>query len=256
MKKSLKALYLSFYDAFRLDFSYHASALTLQLLLVLAPMFVFFTAIITHTPYMDLKKIEQFIVEHFPRQTHTILNEIFKVQKYGNIASAVSLALSYFFSVSFIKKIARSFYYVVEDKFRKKHEFFFWIFLPISFVFFGILSSLFFSISVFLKLHFKEIPKFLPDVVSSLPFFFFIIVLYISFIKIEKKLSLLFSGMFIFFTNVLLQYSFTLYTSYIFKGSVLYGSLSSIVLFLIWLNVNFIVILVGARYIYRYETIK
>ena len=256
MKKIFKALYLAFYDAFKQDFSYHASALTLQLLLVLAPMFVFFTAVITHTPYMDLKKIEQFIVENFPTQTHTILNEIFKVQKYGNIASAVSLALSYFFSVSFIKKVARSFFYVVEDRFRKKHEFFFWIFLPVSFVFFGILSSFFFSISVFLKIHFKELPKLLPDIVSSFPFFLFILLLYISFIKIEQKLSLLFSGLFVFITNVLLQYLFTLYTSYIFKGSVLYGSLSSIVLFLIWLNVNFIVILIGARYIYRYETLK
>ena len=256
MKKSIKALYLASYDAFKEDFSYHASALTLQLILVLAPMFVFFTAIITHTPYMDLRKIEQFIVEHFPQQTHTILNEIFKVQKYGNIASVLSLALSYFFSVSFIKKMARSFYYVVEDRFRKKHEVFFWIFLPVSFVFFGILSSLFFSISVFLKIHFKGIPKLLPDVVSSFPFFLFIILLYISFIKIEKKLSLIFSGIFVFIANVLLQYLFTLYTSYIFKGSLLYGSLSSIVLFLIWLNINFIIILVGARYIYRYETIK
>ncbi len=256
MKDTVKALYLSFYDAFKQDFAYHASALTLQILLVLAPMFVFFTAIITHTPFMDLTKIEQFIVEHFPKQTHTILNEIFKIQKYGNIASVVSLALSYFFSVSFIKKVAKSFHYVVEDKFRKKHEIFFWIFLPISFVFFGILSSLFFSISVFLKLHFREVPKFLPDIISSMPYFLFILVLYISFIKIEKKFSLLFSGLFVLFTSIFLQYLFTLYTSYIFKGSVLYGSLSSIVLFLIWLNVNFIVILIGARYIYRYETIK
>ncbi len=256
MNKGLKALYLSLYDAVKEDFSYHASALTLQFLLVLAPMFVFFTAIIAHTPYLDIQKIEQFIVEHFPRQTHTILNEIFKIQKYRNIASIVSLALSYFFSVSFIKKVAKSFSYVVEDRFKKKHEFFFWIFLPVSLVVFGILSSIFFSISVFLKIHFKGIPKILPDVVSSLPFFLFILILYLSFIKVERKLSLFFSGVFVFVVSVTLQYLFTLYTSYIFKGSVLYGSLSSIVLFLIWLNVNFVVILTGARYIYRYETLK
>ncbi|WP_461829347.1 YhjD/YihY/BrkB family envelope integrity protein [Aquifex sp.] len=256
MKRGLKALYLSLYDAVKEDFSYHASALTLQLLLVLAPMFVFFTAIIAHTPYLDIQKIERFIVEHFPSQTHKILNEIFKIQKYGNIASAVSLALSYFFSVGFIKKIAKSFSYIVEDRFKKKHEFFFWIFLPVSLVLFGILSSIFFSVSVFLKIHFKDMPKILPDVVSSLPFFLFILILYLSFVRIDRKVSLLFSGLFVFGVSVLLQYLFTLYTSYIFKGSVLYGSLSSVVLFLIWLNVNFIVILVGARYIYRYETLK
>ncbi len=255
MKKSLKALYLAFYDAFREDFSYHASALTLQLLLVLAPMFVFFTAVITHAPFIDLKKTEEFIVEHFPEQTHVILNEIFKLQKYGNIASAISLMLSYFFSVSFIKKVARSFYYVVGEKFKKKHEFFFWISLPFGFVLFGILTSLFFSISVYLKIHFKGIPRLLPDIVSFFPFFFFVLMLYVSFIKIEKKHSLILSGIFTFVASVLLQYLFTLYTSYIFRGSVLYGSLSSIVLFLIWLNVNFIVILVGARYIYRYDNL-
>ena len=256
MKKSFKALYLSLYDAIKEDFSYHASALTLQLLLVLAPMFVFFTAIITHTPFMDIKKIESFIVEHFPKQTHVILNEIFKVKKYGNVASVVSLAVSYFFSVNFVKKISRSLYYVVGEKFKKKHEFFFWISLPLGLIFFGFLSSFFFSVSVFLKIYFKEIPKILPDIVSSLPFFVFIILLYLTFIEIRKKLSLLLTGIFVFVAGVLLQYLFTLYTSFLFKGSVFYGSLSSIILFLLWLNINFIVVLVGARYIYRYENLS
>ncbi|NPB08193.1 MAG: hypothetical protein GXN96_04610 [Aquificae bacterium] len=252
----LRALFLSLVDAFREDFSYHASALTLQFLLVLAPMLIFFTAITSLTPFVNFQTIQEFIEREFPSQTHAVLKEIFKVKQYGKVASFLSLILSYLFSVNFVKKLSRSFTYVVGELHRKRGELFLSFFLPVLLVLLGLSVSLFFSVSLFLKVYMKGVFSFVPDLVSSLPVFLTVLVLYTSFVKVRSPKILLLAGGFVFLGVFLLQALFTLYTSYIFKGSLLYGSLSSIILFLLWLQANFLLILVGARLITRYESLS
>jgi len=41
------------------------------------------------------------------------------------------------------------------------------------------------------------------------------------------------------------------YVANLFKGSLLYGSLSTVVIFLLWINILFLILLGGARMIYR-----
>jgi len=47
------------------------------------------------------------------------------------------------------------------------------------------------------------------------------------------------------FLMFLLQLGFTWYIVHIFKGSVLYGSLSTVIVFLLWINLLFLTILFG-----------
>jgi len=253
LKKLINGLILSFWDAFRYDYSYHASALTLQLLLVLAPLTVFVAALSSYLGFIKLNLLEELLREHFPKQTHAVITEILKAKEQGKTASIISLLVSYFFSVSFIKKIAKSLSYVVEERVRTVHEVFFWIGFPVLLTLLSFVTGASFYISIVLKTHLKE-AGFLSHMVSSLPLLFLIISVYWSFIKIEKKISLFISSFLVYLFASLLQYLFTLYTVYVFKGSVLYGSLSTIVLFFLWLNFNFVLFLIGARFIERYES--
>ncbi|AAC06719.1 YhjD/YihY/BrkB family envelope integrity protein [Aquifex aeolicus] len=253
LRKLLNALFLCLWDAFRYDYSYHASALTLQLLLVLAPLIVFLAALSSYLGFIKLDLLEEVLREHFPKQTHAVIAEILKAKEQGKTASLISLLVSYFFSVNFVKKIAKSLSYVVERKKRDVHEVFFWVGFPILLVLFSFVTGMSFYVSILLKTYFKGI-GFLSNLASSLPLLFLVISLYWSFIKINRKISLLISSFLVYFFASLLQYIFTLYTVYVFKGSVLYGSLSTIVLFFLWLNFNFLLFLVGARFIERYES--
>ena len=252
LKKLLNALILSFWDAFRQDYTYHASALTLQLLLVLAPLTVFIAALSSYLGFIKLNLLEELLREHFPKQTHAIIAEILKAKEQGKTASLISLLVSYFFSVNFVKKIAKSLSYVVEKNVRSVHEVFFWIGFPVLLVLFSFITGASFYVSIVLKTYLKE-AGILSHLASSLPLLFLVISVYWSFIKVNKKLSLLISSLVVYFFASLLQYIFTLYTIYVFRGSVLYGSLSTIVLFFLWLNFNFVLFLVGARFIERYE---
>jgi len=251
----LRALYLSVYDALREDFTYHASALTLQLLLVLAPMLLFFVTLSFYTPLVDFEKLEAFLEREMPSQTSTILRELLKVKEHGKTVSLFSLFLSYFFSVNFVRKVSRSFYYIVEERHLKRSNLFFLVSLPIWFLLFGISVSVLFSLSVYLKAKLPGMLKTLPDLFASVPVMATVFALYVAFIRAKRKEAYLLAILIVFLGTFLLQFLFTLYTAYIFKGSILYGSLSTVILFLLWLNANFTVLLIGARFIERYDSL-
>lgn len=253
MRRVLKVILLSAYDAFNKDFSYHASALSLQLLLVFSPFVIFITSILSYFPIFNLERIETYIEKTVPEKASVIIKEIFKVKKHSKTASIVSILISYFFAVGFLKKFKRAFSYIAPEKTREPPEFFYWIYLPFIFFVFGLFISLTFPVSVALKVLLKGYLKFIYDFVATFPLFILLVIFYTTFLKVKAKKFLLFSSFFIYILLIILNFLFTFYASYIFKGSILYGSLSSLVLFFIWLNLNFLLVLLGARMIYRYE---
>jgi len=246
---------MALYDAFRDDYTYHASALTLQLLLVLAPMLLFLTALSLYAPFLDLNKLEELLERELPAQTGVVLKELMRVKEQAKTVSVFSLALSYLFSVNFVRKLSKSFSYVVEDRHLKRSNLFFLLSLPVWFLLFGASVSLFFSLSVYLKARLPGALKLLPDLVASLPVLATVLSIYASFIKVERKEALLYAIFLVFVGTFALQFLFTLYTAHVFKGSILYGSLSTVILFLLWLNANFTVLLIGARFIERYDAL-
>ncbi|GAB6065365.1 YhjD/YihY/BrkB family envelope integrity protein [Aquifex pyrophilus] len=253
--KFLRAFLLSLYYTFKEDYSYHASALSLNFLLVLSPMLVFFTAISVYLPFVDVSVVEEFLKKELPERTHVLVDELLKAKKYGTVASGVSVVLAYYFSVNFLKKLHRSFKWVVPDKTRSTKELLMWVALPLGLVIFSVVYPLFVSALLILKRLFPEnIVKF-SEVLSALSFSSLVILLYVFFLRIGKKRNLGLLFLFIFLGSFTLQKLFTYYTIYIFKGSVLYGSLSGIFLFFLWLNFNFTLILTGAKLLELYESL-
>ncbi len=250
----LKALFLSLYYTFREDYSYHASALSLNFLLVLSPMLVFFTAISVHLPFVDVSVVEDFLKKELPERTHVLIDELLKAKKYGTVASGVSVVLAYYFSVNFLKKLHRSFKWVVPQKTRTTKEILMWIALPLGLIIFSVVYPLFVSALLILKKFFPEnIVKF-SEVLSALSFSSLVILLYLFFLKINRKRNIGLIFLFIFLGSFILQKLFTYYTIYLFKGSLLYGSLSGIFLFFLWLNFNFTLILTGAKLLELYDS--
>jgi len=255
-RKFIKAFLLSVGDVVKGGYTYHSGALTYHFLLSLAPLTIVLVNLLSLLPVMDPRNIEEITDKIFPQYTLKIVHEILEVQKRSRETSILALLLSYFFSVGFVKHIGRAFSLVSEGRMGEKREIFYWFFMPVFLLGTVVLISLSFFLSVYLKL---IIPKGFALVVEAsyiLPGTIVIFLLYLSFLRSEKKVAFLFLTSFTVSALLyLMQFLFSFYLAKIFRGNILYGSLSSVVVFLIWMNLIFLTLLFGARLIYREENL-
>lgn len=255
-KKFLKAFLLTAGDILRGGYTYHSGALTYHFLLSLAPLTIVLVNLLSLLPAMDPRKIGEITDRIFPQYTLKIVHEILEVQRRSKETSALALLLSYFFSVGFVKHIGRAFSLVSEGKMGEKREVFYWVFMPVFLLGVVALISLSFFLSVYLKFILPKGFALLIEVFYILPGTVTVFLLYLSFLKVKKNLfSLLLSSFIVATLLYIMQFVFSFYLAKIFKGNILYGSLSSVVVFLLWMNLIFLALLFGARLIYREENL-
>ncbi len=251
IRKLPKALILSVFDIFDKGYTYHSGALAFQMLLSLVPMMVIAVNVLPLLPFADLREIESFLIRWFPQQAQKVVQELLNLQQKGTSTSVIALGLAYFFSVGFIKKLSMSFRFITEDRFRERGELFFWVFMPLLFLAGVILFSLTFFLSIYVKLLLPEIFPRLLEFFYILPLGAIICILYASFLHTGFSLSVILVSYLTAGAVALVQWGFTLYVSHIFKSSLVYGSLSGVILFLVWLNFLFLTLITGARVLYR-----
>jgi len=252
----LKALTLSLIDVFQKGYMYHSGALTYHFMLAIAPLTIVLLNMLSFFPLVDVGEIEKFLSGVLPQYTSRIVKEILEVQKRSGETSFVALMLSYFFSVGFIKYMGRAFAFVSEGKLGERRELFYWVFMPVFLLAVVVSLSVYFFISIYIKLV-------LPLGVLPLLYVFYLIpgtliltLLYRSFAKEPPSMKEVFSvSLLVSFLLSLAQLGFTWYIANVFRGSLLYGSLSAIVVFLLWSNTLFLMLLFGARLIYRLKTL-
>jgi membrane protein len=251
IKRFLRALLLSLFDVFDKGYTYHSGALAFQMLLSLVPMIIVAVNVVPLLPFVEIDKLEDLLIRRFPEHAQKVMAELFELQQKGKSTSAIALALSYFFCVGFIKRLGMSLSFVSEHKFKQRGEIFFWVFMPFMLLLGIILFSIAFFLSIYLKLIFPKLVPYLVELIYILPLGIIICTVYISFLNIRFSLTLVLVSYMTAANIALVQWGFTWYVSYIFKSSVVYGSLTTVILFLIWLNLLFLTLLVGARVIFR-----
>ncbi len=251
IKRYLKAFLLSIFDVFDKGYTYHSGALAFQMLLSLVPMMVIAVNLIPLLPFVDLNELERLLIKWFPEHAQRVMAELFELQRKGKSTSAIALGISYFFSVGFIKRLSMSLSFVSEHRFKERGEIFFWIFMPLLLLLGTLLFAGAFFLSIYLKLLFPKLIPMLVELIYILPLGVIICIVYISFLHIRFSPGLLFVSYMTAVSIALIQWGFTWYVSYIFKSSVVYGSLTTVILFLLWLNFLFLTFLVGARMIFR-----
>ncbi len=248
----LRALGLTLIDAVRGNYLYHAGALSYHLLLALAPLSVILVSFADLLPFFDIDRLEAIADRLFPRYASDIVHEVLDLRRRRTESSLLAVLISYIFSVGFIRSMGKAFSAVSEGVFGERREAFYWIFMPIFLLAVVLFILLSFALSVYLKIVLPEGYRMVLDLAYTLPAALLLTVLYLSFLKRRVSLprvagvSLLTS-----FSLFVLQLAFSWYTANVFRGNVLYGSLSGIVIFLLWTNLIFLSLLMGARLIYR-----
>ncbi len=252
LKRFFKVALLSFFDIFKENYTYHSGALTYHFMLSMAPLTIVLLNMLSLLPITDMGEIERTIDRIFPQYTNTVIHEILQVQKRSRETSIIALGISYFFSVGFIKYVGKAFSFVSEGELGERRELFYWFFMPLFLLSVVLVMSASFFLSIYLKLVIPKGYSVLIDLSYIIPGTLILFLLYRSFLKdgfgIGKLLGIsAFVALLMFAT----QLAFTWYIAHLFRGSLLYGSLSAIVVFLLWMNLIFLTLLYGARLIHR-----
>ncbi len=206
-------------------------------------------------PFLDVQKVEDFIVRFFPSYSEKVIREIINIQKESHV-SIVAVGVSYYFAVRFIKNMSYAFEIVSEGILGRRREVFYWIYMPLAMFFTGILISLFFATSILLKALIGKPLSTFVEIIYIPPLSILFSLLYTSFLKERVRVSFIITTS--LFCSVLIsavQIIFTWYVANLFKGSVIYGSLTTIIVFLIWINLIFLIVLFGTRLIYRLKNL-
>lgn len=253
-KEAAKALALSLRDVFRENYLYHSGALTYHFILFAAPLTAVLVYIISLSSLLDIESIELLLNKLFPQYTSRIMDEIIQVQRKGTQTSIVALGVSYIFSVGFLKSLSKAFSYVSESLLGGRREVFYWLIMPVLMIVLAIVVSVSFFASVYMKIALPERVHFLLNFFYVLSGALVALIIYASFLKRKiSPVAMVFPSLVVSLTVLLLQSFFTWYVAEVFKGSLLYGSLSAVVAFMIWMNMIFLALLLGARLIYRLE---
>ncbi len=249
-----KVLIDSFYDLLRNNYAYHSGALTYQFLLAIAPLSIVLFNLLSLMPFIDTERIVEFVDNFLPQYTNKVIHEIITLQSHGKQASVIAVVLSYFFSVGFVKNLSKAFAFVSENTLGQKHELVYWITMPILLLVLVLILALFFFINLVIKMIVPLNYSFVIALTYISLGTLVLIFIYITFLNKRIKVKHLLISSFISSLLIFIaQTLFTWYVANIFRGSLLYGSLSTLVAFLIWSNLNFLVIIFGARLIYRLE---
>ena len=253
-KDFLRVLFLSLLDSIRYNYTYHSGALTYHFMLSIAPLTIVLVHILSLLPFFEIERVELILDRFFPQYTSKVIHEIINVQQKGVQTSFVALGVSYVFSVGFLRNMSKAFSYVSEDLLGGKRELFYWFLMPLLMLAFVLVLSASFFLSVYLKVILPRSLSAVSDLSYVLPGTLIIFLLYVSFLRRRINLGVvLLSAALVSVIMFLLQTLFTWYLAKVFKGSLLYGSLSTVVAFLLWINLIFLSLLLGARLIYRLQ---
>lgn len=250
----LREAHRSIRDLFKVNIIYHSSALTYSFLLSLAPLTLVFLSLASYLPFMDPQEVERILKFMFPEYTHRILGELLEVKDRAGRISAVGLLVSYLFSVNFMRTLNIAFSSVSEGTLRLKRGLTLWLILPLYLIAGSMVLSISFGASLYIKIFLPSLLTKIVDIVYFIPGTALIFLLYASFYRKRKGLArVLMISLFVAISISLSQILFTWYLSTLFRGNIFYGSLSTVVIFLVWINSVFALLLLGSRLIHYYK---
>ena len=246
---------LSFNDAIRRRILYHSSAVTFSFLLATAPLFLVIVNIGTYLPILEPETIGRNLRNFFPDYTHSVLNELFEVKERAKKVSAIALLISYIFSVNFLKNLNLAVKEISEGNQGLHKGYIIWIIFPLYLLIGILILTVSFGISIYLKLLIPEklIGGF--DLINIIPGTFLFFILYTAYQKkIERLGTILMVSLITAFIVSFIQIPFTFYLSHLYRGNIFYGSFSTLMIFLLWINLVFITVLYGFALIQRLKS--
>lgn len=255
LKKLLKNYYIFikdfFYKLFDNKIAYYASSLSWDTIFALIPLMAIFVYIFTSMPIFDLlfKKFEIYLFSIVvPSNSKYILDFL---EQFLNNADQLGI-IGFVYVIFAVTLFFKTYDYIVNDIFETKKRNF-WSAIKIYFIFLLIIS-ISVSISIYVSFFIEENiqSNFLVD--SLMPFAITWGIFFISYqlspntkVALKASISSSFIASFVWFLS---KKGFILYAYYNQAYTTIYGSISIILFFFLWIYISWAIFLHGMRFCY------
>ncbi len=242
----IKAIFSSLLDSFRENFGYHSASLTYQFLMVMGSLVLLLTFISLYLPLFDPWRVYEYTKDALPSYASPLLDKLISVYEKRGSGSLLSLALAYYFSLSFAKSLNLAFGFVAQKR-PIEREIFIWIALPFLLIFYGIVLSIAIALFIVSKGLLGFLGNRLVYIFNLLLIFLVVSLLYSSYFRPKRETFI--ASVFTSFLLFLLNKLFSLVLLKLVNLNPLYTVIGSPLLLLVWLYYSFYCLLIGARLI-------
>ncbi|MEN3029001.1 MAG: YhjD/YihY/BrkB family envelope integrity protein [Aquificaceae bacterium] len=250
MPKHLKLLFLSLLDAFREKVGYHSASLTYQFLAFMGSVLMLLGFVSLYLPFLKPERVYKHLSNAIPSYADLMIAKLLPLYEKKAFGSLLSLALSYYFSVSFARSLNTAFGYLYRRK-PVEGELFFWTLMPLLLLLYA--SVLSFTVTL-LTLSRSLLGPFYQRLTEFLNFFLlFLIVfmIYASYFRPRRKV--LTASAFVSLILLLLNKLFSILVAELVSTSPLYSLMGTPLTFLLWLYYSFFCLLLGVCFLRRLD---
>ncbi|MCW4574009.1 YhjD/YihY/BrkB family envelope integrity protein [Venenivibrio stagnispumantis] len=244
---------------------YHSASVSFYFLMSLIPLLFFIIHTTSLIAYNHIKQVIEYLYILFPEQVYNFVNLIVDISMKNKSFGVISLILSIYFSKDFFFSLQDAINFTFEDRkieAKKKRlvvilslpflTFLIILFILIQLIFMFIINFFKdFSIFSFIAEYITLIQK-ISLIFEFIAVFFLMFSIY-YFLLPFNNLSKYQIGLVSSFITILIQiikYIFNLYLSYVSHINSVYVAAGGIFAFLIWIKLNFDVILIGSRILF------
>ncbi|RME12307.1 MAG: ribonuclease BN, partial [Aquificota bacterium] len=186
----------------------------------------------------------------FPSHAELVFDKLLPIYEKRASGSLLSLALAYYFSLSFAKTLNISFGFVYRKK-PLESEVFFWVYMPFLLVLYTAVLSLAVALLALSKSYLGSLYQRLTELLNFMLLFSILGMLYSSYFRPRRQVFL--ASAFVAFLLLLLNKLFSLIVVKLLSASPLYSVIGSPLLFLVWLYYSFFCLLLGVCFIRRLD---
>ncbi|MCS7196409.1 MAG: YihY/virulence factor BrkB family protein [Aquificaceae bacterium] len=250
MPKHLKFLFLSLLDAFKENVGYHSASLTYQFLAFIGSVFMFLGFASLYLPFLEPERVYEHLRNAIPLYADLIIAKLLPLYEKKTFGSSLSLALSYYFSISFAKSLNTAFGYIYRRK-PVEGELFFWTLMPLLLFLYTSVLSLTVTLFTLGRSLFGLSYHGLTELLNPFLLFLIVLMVYASYFRLRRKV--LVASLFTSLMLLLLNKLFSLLLAQLVSTSPLYGIMGTPLLFLVWLYYSFFCLLLGVCFLRRLD---
>lgn len=250
MRSYIRALLLSFVDAFRENLGYHSASLTYQFLTVVGSVIMLLGFVSMYLPFLEPSRVYEYVKDYLPSHAELIFDKLLPVYEKRASGSLLSVALAYYFALSFAKTLNFSFSMVYKKK-PLESELAFWVFMPLVLILYATALSFGLALLAIAKSFLEGIYQRLTELANFLLLLLLVSMLYSLYFRPRGYtfLASAFASLLLFILNKV----FSIVVIKLISASPLYSVIGSPLLFLVWLYYSFFCLLLGACFLRRLD---
>ncbi len=250
MRKYFRALLFALVDAFRENLGYHSASLTYQFLTVIGSVIMLLGFLSMYMPFLEPMSVYEYVKGLLPSHAKLVFDKLLPVYEKRASGSLISVALAYYFSLSFAKALNVSFGFVYGQK-PLKSEIFFWVFMPLLLIAYTTALSIGVALLAITKSFLGALYQRLTEFLNFLLLLSIVSMLYVSYFRPQKPIF--FASAFTTLLLTILNKLFALIIVKLISASPLYSVIGSPLLFLLWLYYSFFCLLLGVCFLKRLD---